>query len=300
VPVRPPGATANRGAQTPFRTVTDGDARFDPISAVVRSWRLVLACLLLGAVLLGAAVLLRPTTYTSEAKVLWQSDVSQFLPAGTVAAGTADADRALSTQADVITGDAVMGAAAKTTGVTTKDLRTRTTIQVQQTSDVLVVQVASTTATKARAQAQALVDSYLASSKQQGTAALTAQADALQQPIDALQAQLAQLNSVVPAPGVTAAQIAAADATAAATAASRNAVIGQLSTLTTQQDQLRAAAALYPGQASVLSGADRPEEPSSPSLPVAVLLGAALGAVLGVLIALARGARRAGTGRVGG
>ncbi|MFQ1003240.1 hypothetical protein [Modestobacter sp. SSW1-42] len=273
--------------------VADDGGRFDPISALLRSWALLLVCALLGAGLLAAAASVRPVVYTSEAKVLFQSDVSQFLPAGTVGAGAGDADRALSTQADVIVGDTVMAAAAQGLAVDVDDLRDRTLIEVRASSDVIGVQVTNTDAAQAQREAQTLVDSYLTGNQVQGRAALTSQADALQPSIDTLQQQLDALNAQVPPVAVTPAQIANANAAAAATAASRDAVIGRLSDLTTQQDQLRAAATIYPGQVRVLAGADLPTEPSSLSRPVAIALGAALGLVLGILLALLLAARRA-------
>ena len=285
-------AQPRRGAGSRAAVVADG-GRFDPVSALLRSWPLLLVCVLLGAGLLAVAVSVRPVTYTSEAKVLFQSDVSQFLPAGTAGGGAGDADRALSTQSDVVLGDAVMTAAAQAAGVEVDDLRDRTVVEAQPSSDVLAVRVTAPDAAEAQREAQALVDNYLTSNKAQGTNALNGRADALQASIDSLQGRLDVLNAQVPPVGVTAAQIAASNAQAAATAASRDALVEQLSDLTTQQDQLRTAASIYPGQVSVLAGADLPTEPSSLGRSVAIALGAALGLVLGMLLALLVAARRA-------
>ncbi|CAB4934946.1 unannotated protein [freshwater metagenome] len=67
---------------------------------------------------------------------------------------------------------------------------------------------------------------------------------------------------------------------------------GQVADLTTrvadvvdQQESLRAAAAIYPGTARVLSQAEQPKAPSTFSVPVTVALGAILGlAVAGCVI----------------
>jgi uncharacterized protein involved in exopolysaccharide biosynthesis len=269
-----------------------GDGRFDPLTAVRRRWWVVVLLAVLGALALGGASAARSPVYTSTANVQWQSGGGQMLPGAQVDRPTGDdAQRALSTQSDVILGDEVMQAAATTVGnVSLKDLRKDASVDVATSSNVLDIAVSGPDAAAAQARAVAVVNSYVAQSKARGVASITSQADALQTPIDQLTTQLTALNAANPTPTLTpgAAAVRIEDPTVTA---QRAALIGQLSDLQRQQSEYRTAAGVYQGEATVLAAPDLPEAPSSLTAPRGAVLGAALGLALGLLIAVLLGAR---------
>ncbi len=259
--------------------------RPDLLTALRQRWLLVLLLAVAGALLLGGAQLLRPDVYTSSADVVWRANGGQVLPELPVA-DDGDPVRSLSTEAAVVVGDQVMEVAARTADVAADDLREATTVEVQESSNVLVISVTADSAEEARDRAAAVADAYVTGNRERGTASLTAQADALQQQIDTLTRQLddiaAQEARILDLPGGV------LDPT---TGVRRDALVEQLAEASQRQNELRTSAALYTGQADVISGAALPDAPSSRSLPVATALGGALGLLVGVLLAIALGRR---------
>lgn len=247
--------------------------RFDPLLAVVRSWWVVLVCVVAGGAVLGLALAQAPERWTSSTTLLISASDPAAALTG-VQSGGGDMARTLNTQARVVLSDAVVTGAAEQVGSTAAEVRGQVGVEVQQDSNVLVLSATADTAEQSQALATAVTDAYLAREQETGAAPLLAQAEAIDATITALQQQLADL----PEPTGTDDEDPRAGAFAA-----------EIATLTQQQSRLRSAAAVYSGQASILSAAALPEGPSSPGGAVGVALGAVLGLVVGLLVALARG-----------
>ncbi|WP_299038896.1 hypothetical protein [uncultured Pseudokineococcus sp.] len=248
------------------------EAGVDPLSAVARSWYWVVALALVGAAALGAAASVLPPGFESRSVLLFTpGDPTQALSGSPQAV---EPGRMLQSQAEVVLGDDVVGRAADEIGTTPEDVRRRLTAETAD-GDLLVT-VVGTGDSPGEAQdlTAAVADAYAVRSTEAGVASLVEQAEALQPSVDALLAQ----SRVLPPPELRSAQ--------------QDAVASQLATIRARQDQLLAASRVYPGQVQVLSAAQEPEEPATPTVSRSAGVGAVLGAVLGVLVALARAWRR--------
>ncbi|GAB4082315.1 hypothetical protein GCU67_10045 [Modestobacter muralis] len=237
-------------------------------------------------------------TYTSEADVLYDPTTVQLADAPATDPNLLD--RQVADQADVVTSDAVLGAAAGVLGTTTEDLREIVSVDVGDGSSLLTIASTGDTAEAANGVTRSVTDAYLAYVKGNSVAAITQRADILQGTIDRQNAQLAGLNQQL------------TDLTnrlggLSPTGAAYGVVQGQLdrladqvaqlsarnSDLVEQQESLRSSAAAYPGAAFVLRQPSQPEGPSSLSPATSAMVGGVLGAILGAcLVGLARARRR--------
>lgn len=255
-------------------------SEFDPVRALLRALPLILAVALVGGLVLGALYAARDQEFTSQTKV--QFDVGAS-PAAIARQSSGlsgpDAERALNTQRDVVTSDAVLQRVRTAVELSPTVVRRSTTVELDEGSNVLTITATASTPTAARELAAGLADAYAAQSKESGSAQLRGQADALDPAI-------AQLGE----------DLARAGGDSAAASAIRGSIQSQLVAVAQQQQQLRAAAVAYEGQVSVLAAAGLPEGPSTPGRLRGTAEGAVLGALLGGLIALLLELRRARRG----
>lgn len=257
-------------------TAVDGqNMSLDPLEAVAASWRLIVVIALLGALCLALLYALTSDRYSSSTTILFRSgDPSSLVGTLPTGFGSGNSDRALNTQADVILSDAVVEPAARAVGSTASAVRRSIEVETGIDSDVLTLSGQANTASGAQRLTAALADAYVSLNRQEGVRFLETQAEALQAPIASLTARLDALTvagSVTPADE-----------------SRRAALVVQLTELTQEQERLRTNAEIYAGQVVVLSAADKPDIPSSPSPTLGAVQGAALSIVLGVLLALAR------------
>ncbi|GEM_PF-2970416 len=246
----------------------------DPVGAAARSWWLVLLATVVGAAAVAGVVALRPVHWTSTAAVAYaQGDPSAAL-LGSAAAPQGDAVRVLNTQLQVAVGDAVLTAAATSVGADPTAMSDLLTVDLEPDSNVIRLSGTAETAAAAQRVTTAVVEAYVANDQQAGHDQLIARVDAVGVTIDSL-------NSRLDAYPPTAMQD-----------PRRAAFAGQIAELAQQQEQLRAAAAVYPGHVSLLSAANLPLRPSSPDPRSAGAAGAGLGLVLGLLLAVVRAPRR--------
>lgn len=248
---------------------------FDPMAAVRTHWRLLPLLALMGALLLGTYYFLQPPRYTSSATIQYShQDQSAQLTGQQVNSG--DPERTLATQRDIVLSDQVLAPVVKATQMDRRDLLSALQVSTEPGSDVLRISAEDTDPTRASRVATAVVDAYVGYSRAQGKQRLEAQAEALSPLIADLQprTQVRPRETDV----VGQAQVSAA--------------VSQLATLVQQQQQLRAAAAAYQGQASVLAVPEVPRAPSSPSWILGAVLGGLLGLGLALLVALIKGSIR--------
>jgi uncharacterized protein involved in exopolysaccharide biosynthesis len=245
---------------------------FEPIPALLRHWWVVpVGALVLGAVLaLTYAVL--PDRYTSTAVLLVQpAGADEDLPSLMSGFATADPDRALNTQAEIILSDAVLGNVAEDFGMTTQEVRRDLAVETRDQTNVLTLSGTAEDPERAQEFTAAVADAYATLVREEGRQQLLSAADALDDSIEGLGARLDELATDAAAEG---------DPRAAPYAA-------EIAALTREQDRLRTAASILDGYVSVLSAADLPDEPSSRGPVRGLIEGAALGLVVGVLVALA-------------
>lgn len=247
-------------------------ATFEPISALLRRWRVVPICALVLGGTLALTYALIPERFTSTTVLLVQAAGSdQDLPGLMSGLATGDTDRALNTQAEIIRSDAVVGSVAEGFGMTTQDVRRALEVETREQTHVLIVSGTADEPELAQAFTAAVADAYATLLREEGRQQLLSQADALDDSIETLGARLDDLDTG------TADQV---DPRAAPYAA-------EIAALTREQDRLRTAAAIFDGYVAVLSSADVPLEPSSRTPVRGLLEGVGLGIVIGVLIALA-------------
>jgi uncharacterized protein involved in exopolysaccharide biosynthesis len=229
----------------------------------------------MGALLVGTFYYLQPPRYTSSATIQYShQDLSAQLTGQQVNSG--DPERTLATQRDIVLSDQVLAPVVKATQRDRRELLSALQVSTETGSDVMRISAEDTDATRASRVATAVVEAYVGYNRSLGKRQLEAQAEALTPLITDLQprAQVRPRENDV----VGQAQVSAA--------------INQLATLVQQQQQLRAAAAAYQGQASVLAVPEVPRTPSSPSWRLGAALGLVLGLGLALLVALIKGSIR--------
>ena len=280
-------------ADRPQRTSGDVPARTADTSPTSR-FRKRAAAVIAATTLLGAAAGVLGSsaageTYTSEADVLYDPTSVQL--DDTPATDPNLLDRQVADQADVVTSDAVLGAAASTLGTTTEDLREIVSVTVGEGSSLLTIASTGDTAAAANEVTRSVTDAYVTYVKDNSVSAITQRADILQGTIDRQNTQLAGLNEQLAA---LTNQLGGLSPTGAAYGVVQGQLdrladqVGQLSArnadLVEQQESLRASATAYPGAAFVLRQPSQPESPSSLSPLTSGLVGAVLGALVGACI----------------
>jgi uncharacterized protein involved in exopolysaccharide biosynthesis len=250
----------------------------------------VAAATILGAALGGVGSLVTPPEYTSEAHVLWSPGAAANLD-DTVKDDPNLIERQVTDQREVITSDAVMDSAGSVLGMDADALRKVVAVSIDKGSSLLTVSASDDTADSASAVVSAVTTSYVSYVRDNGIQAIRDRADVLQSTIDRQGAELAALNARLT--DLTG-QLRGVSPTSAAYGALQGEIarldtqVGELATrsgeVVEQQESLRAAAEKFPGQAFVVRKASVPKAPSSLSLPTALVLGGALGFVLGVCI----------------
>ncbi len=260
----------------------------------------------LGALVVGAGSVVLGPSFTSTADVLWNPGALEYL--GGATPDTPDSlDRQVSDQREVVLSDAVVSGAADELGMDPDDVRDMLEVEVQTGSSLLVVSATADDADEAVEVSEAVTAAYVEDVRVSGAGALADQADILQGSIDRLTGETATLTADLAAANGELAQL---PVTSPAYGAAQNRATGlstrltdasaELSDLVSEQESLRASAEAYPGQAFVLRDARTPTGPSSLSLPTALVLGAALGLLLGACVVLYRTHREGAAARAAG
>jgi uncharacterized protein involved in exopolysaccharide biosynthesis len=254
--------------RAPTRSV--GGARWIVGQVVV-----VLLCVAVVAVAVGAAAYLRPTSYDSTAKVLYGRDSSSLLSG--VVAPDEDVTRILATQSEIVQGDSVMVGAAEDLGLSTTRLRDYTEVEGLPESNVIAISVSGSSAAEAQQRTQRVANGYVRYSRDLAQDTLTRQAESVQPLIDRLTEELRTQSQ----------RERSIDSSTQQT----------LSQLVQRRNQLTSAAAAEEGPAAIISAAEEPTGPSSVSVPTAAALGGGTGLVLGIgLVLLLQRGRRSRTG----
>jgi uncharacterized protein involved in exopolysaccharide biosynthesis len=245
----------------------------DPIAAAARFWPVILLSALIMAGAVAGLAAARPPAWTSTESVLYGSDSSSLLSGA--APSTADVQRTLATQAQIVLSDQVLDSAASGLDVPLRELRKDVQVTDLPDSNVLTISVSAASAREAKRRTELVTNGYIAYSTKVARQSLADQAESLSPSIAQLRRQLARVGD---------------------TSGDSSPLTSALSSLVQRQIQLSSAAKAEEGAARVISTAELPETPSSVSTKSAALVGAGIGLVLGFGLALLLGRRRKPTG----
>ncbi|GAA4674640.1 GumC domain-containing protein [Frondihabitans cladoniiphilus] len=215
------------------------------------------------------------TKYTSTSVLLWDPSSLRYGDASAYVPDSASLVIQVAAQMTLVQSDSVIDPAAKKVGLTATRLRSDIEVLPGSSASEFLVSSTAKTARDAQDLTKAVVDSYAAQTRATISGQLTAQASALQGPINTLTAQLANLPSTSPL---------------------ADAVATQLSQDIAQQQSLQSGSSGVTTPLSVTQAASLPTSPSSKSPKTMAVIGGAVGFVIGigiaVLVSLRRDSRR--------
>lgn len=219
----------------------------------------VLVVAALGAISGGVAAALRGPTWTSESQLLWDPSVrARIDPSYNQPDGQAF-DRQVADQQHVVLSDAVVGAVAEASGVSSGLLRDRITVTSTAGSGAFSIAASAPSAVQARLIARATTSAYIAVLRERNDELLQARVTALTAQVTALRRQANAANTTT-----------------------QNALATTLADLQSQQTAASAARSEVPVEATVQRAAQTPTSPSSLSTPVQAVIGGGLGALLAI------------------
>jgi hypothetical protein len=239
--------------------VTDDAANaepYQPYAAIRHYWWVVVALIIVGAGAVAGGGAARPTSFSSTSTVSWNPNFRADLPAlndSPDSSGQSPLD--VATAAVSVRGDDVMAAAGAATGVAVDDLRDDTTVASSAVNDTITITVTGPSADEARTRTGAVANSFVEVSREKVLATLRAQATQVAKALESVS-------------GLTA---------------------GETADLRSNEALLAAAASSANSPASVVERATKPVNQDKVARNIAI--GAALGLILGVLVALGLGAR---------
>ena len=242
-----------------------------PVSAIRHLWPLVALCAILSALLAAQFALLAPEAYTSQARV-------RLLAGGQdLSGGQSDPARRLANAAELMSSDAVVGAAAKRLGQRPRDVARRLTVTQSEDADVLTVEVTAPQARLAQRTATEVIDSFLQKLQTEDVARRQSLLQTYQQQLARLDAGLARQPA--PRRGVD-------------ESPTRLSLLNQIATVNTLLLQTEAGLGDRSALAESISAPLLAETPSSPGPARTSALGLLAGLLLGLALAVLVDLRR--------
>jgi succinoglycan biosynthesis transport protein ExoP len=253
-------------------TATEGTVDLHAFAAVIlrRKW-LVLGVTQLGIVLAALYSFNRTPIYTSQANVLVRPVLSNPLE------GNPLEQISLQTEIRIVTSSAVASLARESMGraYAADDLLGSVSVSAPQETQILEISFSDPSARRAQRGAQAFADAYLEFKSEQAIDSISRQTSALQGEIDRLSEEISLTNrEIATLPPGTAALADAVDRRNAM-GTTRLSLQNKLATLSTLS--------VDPGQ--VIQRAQVPSSPSSPNHRLDLVLGLAVGLLVGVALA---------------
>lgn len=287
----------------------------------------IIAATLIVAIVAFTVSSLKASVYTASAQVLLRPNdpLEQIDQTKVLSRQSADADRYVAGQLDIVHGEAVAQAAIKdVTGVTTKQLLAHVHASQAGTTDIIKVSAVDPDPARAAKMANAVAAAYIENRRQASVDGLQKASDELQSKLNELEARITDLDQQIA--GGTAAQTAAhqrvlaarkpvvtfqpqtqpdgkviqvpvtqpfpADTftpvTNEALSAARSAATVQYQSLFGQQQDLLVTKSLKKGEAELITTSKVPTAPSSPRPRRDAALGLFVGLLLGLGIAFLR------------
>jgi tyrosine-protein kinase len=285
---------------------------------------LIVAATLIVAVVAGITSSLRTPMYTASAQVLLRpGDPSeQITQTNQVNRQSADADRYLAAQLDIVESQSVAAVAAKDVkGSTTRELLDQVHASQSGTTDIVSISAADPDPARAAKVANAFAGAYIESRRMSAVAGLEKASDEIASKLTELENRIAELDGKIQddqtaqtkkaatktqvKPSVPAA-VASPDGAAApvqvpvpapveftptedqALSAARYAAAVQYQSLYSSQQELLVNKTLKKGEAELIAQAEAPTSPSSPKPKRDGALGGVVGLLLGLGIAFLR------------
>lgn len=247
----------------------DASRQFD---AIRRRWVLVTVITVGSILLAGVATLLLPRTYESTTSLLVEAVPT--VTDSTVANARTTGQINLDTEAQIVRSVALGEAVAEQIGsdLSGRKLADSVTVTVPANSQVLSITFEASTAETAQAGAEAYADAYLAQRR-------AGSQNAIEQSKATIQDQLVTLQEQLATETARSADASLSEVDRTLAASRRDALVGEISTLNASLATLMRTT-VNPG--TVLSAANLPTSPVSPSL----VINLAVGLLLGLLVAL--------------
>ena len=236
----------------------------------------IIAATLIVALVAGVTSSLKTSVYSASAQVLLRpNDPSEQIDqTKLLSRQSADADRYVTGQLDIVHGEAVAQAAIKDlNGVTTKQLLARVRASQAGATDIIKVSAVDPDPARAAKMANAVAAAYIENRRLASVDGLQKASDELQIKLDELEARISDLDQQIA--GGAAAQI-------------RSAATLQYQSLYGQQQDLLVTKSLKKGEAELITTAKVPTAPSSPRPKRDSALGLFVGLLLGLGIAFLR------------
>lgn len=257
-----------------------------------RQWHVIVAAVVLLGVGAGVVSALRTPEYRATARILLRtSDGADEVLRDQRPVG--DPERFQAVQADVIRSEAVARAAAESLGkgVTAGEVRGAITVGTSSATDAMSISATDLDPVRARDIANAVTTAYIENRRQNAVAGLQRVADELEGRLQESLARIAEYDSQLAAQGEEAAPTdpgAPPPASDEGIRAARYAAAVQYQELYRQQQQVLVDLNLTRGPAELLEEAGTPTAPVNKSTARDAVLGAVVGLLLGVGIALLR------------
>lgn len=245
-----------------------------------RRWRIVAVGVIVGLTLPALYILFGPKTYTATTSVLVTATGAEN-PTALANGSTTNAEINLDTEAQIAESIVVARRAQQRIGteiVAEKLLEDHVKVEVPPNSAVLAISYDARTPAAAQRGAQAFAKAYLANRREQARSELQQHTKALRRKVRTLTDELERVTDQLAAlaPGTSGHNYAQTQ---------QDLLTERISTLSAQVGAL-STTTVTPGR--VISAAQRPTSPSSPSIPLYLAGGLLLGALLGFGAAVLR------------
>lgn len=263
------------GAWQPVDPLTSDVGKIDAsrqFEAIRRRWKLVVLIVLLCVGIAGVTTSVLPRTYQSTTTLLVEAVPS--LTDTTVANSRTQGELNLDTEAQIVRSVALADAVAAIieSDLPARDIAEAVSVTVPANSQVLAITFEASTAESAQAGASAYADAYLEQRR-------AGSANAIEESTATITAQLASLQEQLATETARSGDKALSEIDRTIAASRRDALVGQISTLNSTLAQL-SRTTVTPG--SVLSVANLPSSPTSPSLVINLAVGLVLGLIIGL------------------
>lgn len=249
------------------------------VDAVKRRWLMIVFITVVCMLCVGIATFFMPKTYASTTSVL-VAPVAGSMNAA-LANGRTSGEINLDTEAQIVRSVALAEHVAQLTGTdrSAREIASAVSVSVPANSQVLTITYEDATARSARAGAEGYASAYLSDRRAQSEATIQEAQTGMQSELETLRAELATQTARSQDEDLT-------DVDRAIASNQRDGLVSQITSLSSTLAALTRTP-VRPGE--VLSAANLPSSPVSPSPVVNLAVGLVAGLLLGLVVAVALG-----------